>query len=196
MEALKQLKLVVGCVMVMACTLQISQAQTYQLNNDVSTLKVEGTSNLHDWQIVAEKQQGKLMAEIVDGKVVKIQQLDFTVTAESLKSGKSAMDKNTYKALNTGKHKQIIFKLAKVNSIDCKKNNSCRISVTGNLTIAGITKPIDMAFEMKVYGTKLLLVGSKTLKMTDFGVDPPKAMFGTITTGDAIDIKFESSFIQ
>jgi len=195
MKTPTHLKLVMASMLMMVFTIQIT-AQTYQLNNDVSTLKVEGTSNLHDWQIVAEKQQGKLIAEIVDGKVTKIQQLDFTVTAESLKSGKSAMDKNTYKALNTGKHKQITFKLAKVNSIECTNPNSCKVSVTGNLTIAGVTKPIDMAFDMKIYGTKLLLVGSKTLKMTDFGVDPPKAMFGTITTGDAIDIKFESSFIQ
>ena len=196
MKTLKQLKLVLVSLIMMAFTFVNSQAQTYQLKSDVSTLKVEGTSNLHDWQIVAEKQKGKLLAEVEDGKVTKIEQLDFAVTAESLKSGKSGMDKNTYKALNTDKHKQITFKLTKVNSIDCPTTNSCKVSVTGNLTIAGITKPIDMDFEMKVYGTKILLVGSKTLKMTDFGVDPPKAMFGTITTGDAITIKFESSFLQ
>lgn len=196
MKTLKQLKLVLGSILVMTFTVQISQAQTYQLKSDVSTLKVEGTSNLHDWQIVAEKQKGKLVAEVADGKVTKLQQLDFVVTAESLKSGKSAMDKNTYKALKTDQNKQITFKLSKVNSIDCATANSCKVSVNGNLTIAGVTKPIEMAFEMKVYGTKILLVGSKTLKMTDFGVDPPKALLGTITTGDAVTIKFESSFLQ
>ncbi len=196
MGTLKQLKLVLASVIVMAFSIQISQAQTYQLKNDISTLKVEGTSNIHDWQVVAEKQQGKLVAEVNEGKVTKIQQLDLTVTAESLKSGKSGMDKNTYKALKTDKNKQIIFKLTKVNSIDCSTANSCKVVVTGNLTIAGMTKPIDMTFDMKVYGTKILLVGSKTLKMTDFGVDPPKALLGTITTGDEITIKFESSFLN
>lgn len=47
---------------------------------------------------------------------------------------------------------------------------------------------------MKIEESKISLIGSKTIKMTDFGVDPPKAMFGTITTGDAIDIKFHSIF--
>lgn len=196
MKTLKQLKLVFVSMIVMAGAIQISQAQTYQLNNGISKLKVEGTSNIHDWEIVAEKQQGKLSAEVEDGKITKIEQLDFTVTAESLKSGKSGMDKNTYKALSTDKHKQIVFKLTKVNSIDCSTTNSCKIAATGNLTIAGKTNSIDIAFDVKIYGTKIIFTGSKTLKMTDFGVDPPKAMFGTITTGDEIVIKFESSFLK
>ncbi len=196
MRTLKQLRLVFVSMILMAGTIQISQAQTYQLNNGISKLKVEGTSNIHDWEIVAEKQQGKLSAEVQDGKITKINQLDFTVTAESLKSGKSGMDKNTYKALSTDKHKKIIFKLTKVNSIDCSATNSCKIVATGNLTIAGKTNSIDIDFDAKIYGTKIIFIGSKTLKMTDFGVDPPKAMFGTITTGDVIVIKFESSFLK
>lgn len=196
MKTLKQLKLVFVSLMVMAFSIQISQSQTYQLNNATSTIKIDGTSNIHDWQITAEKQQGKLLAEFESGKLIKIQQLDFIVIAESLKSGKSAMDKNTYKALSTDKYKQIIFKLTKVNSINCSNIHSCKVAATGNLTIAGKTNPIDITFDVKVEDSRITLAGSKTIKMTDFGVDPPKALFGTITTGDTLDIKFESNFIN
>lgn len=196
MKTLKQLKLVFGSLLMMVFTLQISQAQTYQLNNAASTLEIDGTSNIHDWQITAENQQGTLLADFEDGKLTKIKQLDFYVIAESLKSGKSGMDKNTYKALNTSKHKQIVFKLTKVNSINSSGSNSYKVATTGSLMIAGSTKPIDITFDIKVDGSKITLSGSKTLKMTDFGVDPPKAMFGTITTGDAVDIKFESNFTK
>lgn len=193
MKTLKQLKLVFASLIVLALTTQISVAQTYHLDNASSTLKIDGTSNLHDWQIVAENQEGKLLADFEDGKLTKIQQLDFIVTAESLKSGKSGMDKNTYKALNTGKYKKIEFKLSKVNSINCA-TNSCKVSATGNLSIAGTTKPININFDMKIEESKISITGSKAIKMTDFGVDPPKAMFGTITTGDAIDVLFQASF--
>ena len=30
--------------------------------------------------------------------------------------------------------------------------------------------------------------------MTDYGVDPPTAMFGMLKTGDAITINFETTF--
>ncbi|WP_271424987.1 YceI family protein [Aequorivita sinensis] len=193
MKTLKLFKLLFTSLFILALTTQTSVAQTYNLDNSTSTLKIDGTSNLHDWQIIAENQQGKLLADFEDGKLTKIQQLDFIVIAESLKSGKSGMDKNTYKALNTEKYKQITFKLSKVNNINCS-GDVCKVSVNGNLTISGSTKPINISFDMKIEESKISLIGSKTIKMTDFGVDPPKAMFGTITTGDAIDIKFHSIF--
>ncbi|NGX85075.1 YceI family protein [Aequorivita sp. KMM 9714] len=193
MKTLKLFKLLFTSLFILALTTQTSVAQTYNLDNSTSTLKIDGTSNLHDWQIIAENQQGKLLADFEDGKLTRLQQLDFIVIAESLKSGKSGMDKNTYKALNTGKYKQITFKLSKVNNINCS-GDVCKVSVNGNLTISGSTKPINISFDMKIEESKISLIGSKTIKMTDFGVDPPTAMFGTITTGDAIDIKFHSIF--
>lgn len=193
MKTLKQLKLVFASLILMVLATQISVGQTYHLDNASSSLKIDGTSNLHDWKIVAENQKGELLADFEDGKLTKIKQLEFIVIAESLKSGKSAMDKNTYKALNTKKHEQIVFILNKVNSINCTAN-SCKVSATGNLTISGTTKPINITFDMEIGESKISLTGTKNIKMTDFGVDPPKALFGTITTGDAIDVIFQSSF--
>ena len=66
----------------------------------------------------------------------------------------------------------------------------------GNLTIAGATKPLEIIFDAKVSSNKIVLSGSKSLKMTDFKIDPPKAMFGTITTGDEVIIKFETVFTK
>ena len=194
MNTLKNLKLVLGSLLIMIVTTQFSVAQTYNLNNASSTLKVEGTSNVHDWEIVAKEQQGKIVAEMDNGQLVKISQLDFTVKAESLKSGKSGMDKNTYKALNTDKHKQITYKLSKVNNIDCTTTGNCKVTTSGTLTIAGISKPIDFTFDAKITGDKITLTGSKALKMSEYKIDPPTAMFGTITTGDQVTIKFQSTF--
>ena len=41
---------------------------------------------------------------------------------------------------------------------------------------------------------KVVLKGEKTFKMTEFKIDPPKALLGTITTGDEITIKFNTIF--
>ena len=194
MKTLKNIKLVVGTVLMMVVTAQFSIAQTYNLNNTASTLKVEGTSNVHDWTVEAKDQKGKLVAEFADGQLLKISQLEFVVKAESLKSGKSGMDKNTYKALKTDSNKDITYKLNKVNNIDCVTTESCKVTTSGTLTIAGTTKPVEITFDAKVTGDKVTLTGSKSLKMTEFKVDPPTAVFGTITTGDQVNIKFQSTF--
>lgn len=194
MKTLKKLKIVLGSLLMLCVTSQISVAQTYQLNNSSSTLEVEGTSNIHDWELTAEDQQGKLIAKLDDGQLVEISKLDFIVKAESLESGKSGMNKNTNKALNTDKYSQIVYKLTKVINIDCTTQGKCKVSTTGDLTIAGTTKPINITFDAQVTESQILLTGNKTLNMTEYGIEPPKALFGTITTGEKVNIKFQSYF--
>lgn len=165
-------------------------SQTYNLNNQASKLTVSGTSSLHDWDIDAEQQKGQLVLNSSDD--LKIEKLNFEVVAESLKSGKGGMDKNTYKALDTKKHKSITFQLLNVKEMKSSGNDNYKIEVIGNLTIAGVTKKTNINFDMGVTSTKVTLNGKKAFKMTDFGIDPPKALLGTITTGDEITITFNS----
>lgn len=196
MRTINRLKLVLSSLLVMALTVQISVAQTYNLANNSSSLIVDGTSNVHDWNVKATNQSGKIGVTIENGVVAKLTQLDFSVVAESLKSGKSGMDKNTFKALKTDQHKNITFKMTNVKKLDCASNGDCKVVVTGRLTIAGKSQTIDLAFDMKVSDAKISLVGSKEIKMTDYGVEPPTAMFGTITTGNEVVVKFQTSFTK
>lgn len=196
MNTKKNLWLVIGSFLVMVFTANTTFAQTYNVNNAASKVKVEGTSNVHDWEMTAENLQGSMKVQMTDGQLVQIDDIKFTVVAESLKSGKGGMDKNAYKAINTDKHKTIIYQLQKVNNLDCTSKSSCKVTTTGALTIAGTKKNVEIIFDAKVSGDKIVLSGEKKIKMSEFNVDPPKAMFGTITTGDDLDIKFEVAYTK
>lgn len=169
-------------------------AQSYKLNNKASNLTIEGTSNIHDWTLEAENTNGILTAEFDEGKLEEIENLEFKVIANSLMSGKSAMDKNTYKALNTDKYREIIFKLKNVQSIEKKSNDTYRVKATGSLEIAGTKKDINLNFDLKSNGNEIILTGEHKLTMTDYGVEAPTAMFGTIKTGEDVVVKFKSQF--
>ena len=196
MKTQKNFWLVIGSFLIMAFSCQTLMAQSYNVDNNASNLKVLGTSNVHDWEIDAKSFQGSMKAEIEDGQLIQIDRLQFGVVAESLKSGKGGMDKNTYKALNTNNHQRITFELQDVKNIDCISKTNCKVTTSGYLTIAGTKKLVDLTFDAKVSGNKITLSGEKKLKMTDFKVDPPTAMFGTITTGDEVNIKFQSVFTK
>ncbi|MEP5936390.1 MAG: YceI family protein, partial [Winogradskyella arenosi] len=71
---------------------------------------------------------------------------------------------------------------------------SYKVSVSGKMTIAGVTKTISVDLTANLQGSNVILEGNKTFKMTDFGIDPPKALLGTIKTGDDITIVFKSTF--
>ncbi|WP_299152730.1 YceI family protein [uncultured Christiangramia sp.] len=169
-------------------------AQSYQLNNEASTLNIDGTSNIHDWTIKAENTGGNLSLDFEDSSLEDIKQLEFTVMAKSLMSGKSGMDKNTYKALNTNKYKQISFKLKDVQSIEKVSTGIYNVKTTGSLEIAGTKRDIQLDFKLKFSSNAITLTGEHKLNMTSFGVEAPTAMFGTITTGEDVVVKFESQF--
>lgn len=165
-------------------------AQKFNLVNGESSLSVLGTSSLHDWEVKAEKQTGALNFKNVE--TGELEKLSIEIQAESLKSGKGSMDKNTYKALNTKDHKTIKFELSEVNKTEQKGPGKFKVATTGDLTIAGVKKAIKLDFDVEVVDNKTTLSGAKKIKMTDFNIDPPKALLGTITTGDDITIEFNT----
>jgi polyisoprenoid-binding protein YceI len=124
------------------------------------------------------------------GDPVRLSSLIVSLPAESLKSEKTAMDKNAYKALKTDAHKQIAFQLVS------SKLDGKTIHCSGKLKVAGTTKQIDVEVTYSVLpGGALKCKGSKKIVMTDYGVEPPSFMFGTVTTGDEITVSFDVTLI-
>ena len=168
-------------------------AQNFSLSNN-SSIIVSGTSSLHDWDVQAESFTGEIVFEDLQNTVIK--GITINVIAESLKSGKKGMDKNTYKALKTNVHKNITYQLLGVESIENIEGSTYKVKCKGNLTLAGVTKPIFIDFLLVVDDGMCTVTGSCSMKMTSFGVEPPKALLGTIKTGDEVTIKFNTSFVQ
>lgn len=172
-----------------------AQSQNFKMQSS-SDIKVEGTSNIHDWELDAKEKSGSAVLESEDGKITGLKSLQVTIPAESLKSGKGGMDKNTYKALNTNKYENIEFNLDQVKDFQDAGNNTYKVKGMGTLKIAGASKQIPLDFTMSLNGNTIKISGEKTLNMTDYKVDPPTAMFGTITTGEEVTIKFTTNFTK
>jgi hypothetical protein len=47
---------------------------------------------------------------------------------------------------------------------------------------------------VQVTNNNVTFTGKKTIKMTEFEVEPPTALLGTIKTGDEVTISFNSKF--
>ena len=185
-------KRVLSLMALFILTCNLIQAQQFNLINKESSLTVLGTSSLHDWHITAEQQSGKIIFKNLEAGDIDKCTVDIVV--ESLKSGKSSMDKNTYKALNSSSYKTISFQLIEVKETSCTGKGKFTVKADGDLTISGVKKRIPLEFTLNIEGNKITLIGEKKIKMTDFKIDPPKALLGTITTGNDITIKFSTIF--
>jgi polyisoprenoid-binding protein YceI len=101
------------------------------------------------------------------------------------------MDKKTMKALKEEEYPNIEYSLLSFGDV-VKTDNNFTAKATGNLSVAGTTKKVSL----NITGTQLKngnieITGSKDMKMTDFNIDPPTALLGTMRTRDEITIEFK-----
>jgi polyisoprenoid-binding protein YceI len=159
----------------------------YQIQK--SEFKVSGTSTLHDWIIASNKISGAANLKINGNVIEEIISLKFSLPAESLKSGKKPMDSNTYKALKSTQHSNIIFELVNIQQLT-QQNEKAFIRANGDLTVAGQTRRINLNVTGEVINQEVVFKGSHKLKMTDYKISPPAFLANTIKTGDEVLIDF------
>ena len=164
----------------------------YKLNLKESKLIVAGTSSIHDWEMNAETFTAQTKLEVNNNSVGKIESIDFTCKVEDIESGKRIMDSKAYDALQEKRHPQISFQLHPNNQV---KVSGKKVSLTGDMTIAGKKREVNVncIFDVK-NDNQFSVSGEVPLKMSEFGIEPPTAMLGTLETGDQVVVKFDFEF--
>ena len=174
-----------GLLMLIATT---GNAQTKYVLDPSPMLKVSGGSSLHDWDMTTQTAKGEGMFVVEGGQFKSAKSLTLSFQAESLKSGTSGLDKNAYKALKTDKNKEIRFVLKEFSG------SGTSFTAKGDLTIAGVTKPVSLPLKLTTTEGKFQFDGSLTTKLTHFSIDPPTALMGTVKTHDEVTLTFKTTF--
>ncbi len=157
-------------------------AQTTYSLAEGSTLQVDGTSSQADWSVTANEFSGSF--ELEDGAPVSGM---VTIVVKEIKSGRSMiMDRLMHNSFNLSEHPEMIFDLE-----SAEKDEQGEWNMSGSLEISGTSNSviIHMIESESEIGTPQF-TGSYELKMTDYGMKPPTAMFGSLHTKDDVLISF------
>jgi polyisoprenoid-binding protein YceI len=163
----------------------------YEVKNDF-TVKIKGSSNLHDWESTIEIMTGTASISFGESGDLQITDCQVSIPAKSIKSSKGKrMDKKTMKALKESEYPTIDYSLTSFEDM-VNTETGFAATATGNLSVTGTTKLISI----DITGTQLEngsieITGSKDMKMTDFNIKPPTALLGTMRTRDEITIEFK-----
>jgi len=168
-----------------------------------STLWLEGTSNIHDFEsrttsvgLAFTRDPGAKDPTDPAGletfvRSSGIQGLDLQVPIASMHSGKSGLDKNMQKALRADANPVIHFHLAHY-TVTPKPapNDTMDIHAEGTLSIAGRDRPVTLDARAWRGKDGIWLEGSQKLQMTQFDVRPPTMMMGALRVNDHITVRY------
>ncbi len=166
-----------------------ASAQTNFKSSAVKTV-LEGTSNIHDWEMVSDKGTVSAVVTLNGNTVTAMTGLQFSMPAESLKSEHAQMDKNTYKQIEAKKYPTFTYASSNC-TVKSTGGSNFQVVSKGKLTIHGVTKDVDLVANGTVNADKSISFnGAYKFKMTDFKVEPVSIMLGAIKTGDGINVKY------
>jgi polyisoprenoid-binding protein YceI len=195
-------KKILSIVLIMAGTLAIvtvplhaGAQSTYRLTpgKEVS-IKVLGTSNVHDWVLtsIAMDSQGEFKMD--DDQLKGLSGFTFSLNAKSLKSEHESMDARTYKTMRADQYPRITYKLSSAVITQIQKNKYS-LKATGDLSIAGVSQTIVLMITATINpDNSISCSGSQNIKLTDYKIDPPSFMLGAMKVKNDLTIQFNLTY--
>ncbi len=172
-------------------------AQSFKIDNEVSTLAVFGTSTLHDWKLDAEQIIGNAEFDISGKDLKAIKSLSIEVPVEPMKSGLDALDNHMKNAMTANNSTVVTFIIKEVTRLAPNTIGGYTVQADGNITIIKNSKPVALqaTIEIKDNGS-IRIFGETHISMTNYEVEPPQAEMGTIKTEDQVKVVFDVVFVK
>ena len=169
----------------------------YTLADDY-TFVIRGSSNIRDWSESVDDVDGIANINIVDERHFDVEEVRILVRSSSIKSigvEGTAMNKKTYETLKTIQYPMITFIVTTPLRSVAANGRKIRIQADGMLTIAGVSKIITL--HPTIYGRqgKINVEGDVFLKMSEFDIEPPVALFGLLRVKDSFTVHFKITLI-
>jgi polyisoprenoid-binding protein YceI len=167
-----------------------AQATQLQIASN-SKITIFGTSNVHNWDCSTSDFDVKIevpaSARADLGKEVSA--IDVTIPVDKIECGHKGMADNMRKAMDAKKYPTIRFRSTSYTAMPAKSGDAYEATIKGTLTIHGVDKPATLKATVWPDGKgSARAEGSTEIVTTDFGVQPVKALMGTIRTGDRATI--------
>ena len=154
------------------------------------TFTISGTSTVRRWSCPAtgtiEVMPGGA-AEAAPGFPDGLQGVSITVQVAEIACPEEEMIEHLRETLDEPRHPEIMYQLQ---SYTMTGNNAG--TATGEITISGVTKPIEFAVTLRSSGGGVRAEGEAQIDMTDFEVAPPELWLGMLKVGKDVRIEFDA----
>jgi polyisoprenoid-binding protein YceI len=152
-----------------------------------SRVWVEGTSTVRGYRCESTSITGTAQASSAElADLASIPRAEVTIPVASLDCKNGTMNGHMRKALKAEQNPTIRLRATGV-----QVSSAGAAKISGDLTIAGQTRPVSIDGTAASEDGKVRVRGSKRLVMTEFGVQPPSLMMGTMKVAAPVTIGFD-----
>lgn len=161
--------------------------------SDESKLSIKGTSNVTDFRCQSEHQlqQDSLRFNYhYQGDIISLDGVSLSLEVNKFDCGKRGINRDFKSTL---KYKEYPFIKITLKELVLEDSTDL-VPQTAHVTIQIADSTIDYMVPLDAYSSsqeRIIVGGSKMLKMTDFGLTPPAPLFGLIQVSDELEIVFE-----
>lgn len=125
-------------------------------------------------------------SQLVIGDTVESIKGDISIEFVSLKSEKEDRDKNMHELINAKLFPNVVYTVKSITRFDTN------YEIIGSLILNGITKEVISTALIEDKENVLNLNGNFSIKLTQFGMEPPSMFF--VTVRDQIDITYNLTY--
>ena len=172
-------------------------AQTYNVTEG-SKMTIYGSANVTDWEAEVKTIRGQVVIRNADqadwsqADASWFESVEIGLPVEDIDSDSRRMNSNMHDYLKKDQYPEITYRVIEAREVVLADNPGIMLTVQGVISAAGVEKEIVHDVEIrKSESGGLVVSGSEDLLMTDFGIDPPTAVFGSIRSRDEMTITFE-----
>ncbi len=150
----------------------------------------------HDHLIAARQVSGEVQfdSQKIDKSSVRLQVPTKSITV--IDPGESEKDRKEVqatmegeKALDVAKFPKITFTSTSISTAK-KSSDGWELTLSGNLNLHGVEKPVTFPLQVRAENTDLHARGEVSILQTDYGITPVKVGGGTVKVKDKVKITF------
>jgi hypothetical protein len=160
-------------------------------NSCESHISIHGSSNINQFQLINHNPK---IVRLSDGVSNKKRDQRIEISVNQFKGANKRIREDFLEMVNASKYPFIIMTIESRNLAECLKNKGLSDFKT-EITIAGVSQHFVVPCGVDTcVSSGYVLKGSLEVKLTDFGIDPPKKFFGLVKVNNEVLIDYVFSF--
>jgi hypothetical protein len=182
-----------------------------------SQLVLEGSSNVTDWRCTGSSLEGEMnvaapldkinavidriedgnigvwMANPAEGRFAQ-PQFRMRIPVANFRCGNKVMERDMSHALKADRHPAIDFEFTELrgninHDLDAQNYQA---TIAGQLMLAGSTREVEvLVIAERLAHDRFRIRAELPVRMTDFGIQPPTALFGMVKAKDELLVRFD-----